>query len=144
MTNNYSIACTLLIDDDKVINFYNEKIVNRHNDFGQVTSVNSGQNALDYLKDASNGLIAKPDLIFLDINMPAMNGWEFIEEFNKIDSNFTSSIKVILLTTSNNPDDFKRSKTIKIVSDFINKPLTADILDHVKENHYILASSKKT
>lgn len=143
MKNNYSINCTLLIDDDKVINFYNEKIVNRHDDFGQVTSVNSGQNALDYLKDSMDGLIAKPDLIFLDINMPAMNGWEFIEEFNKLDLEFTSSIKVVLLTTSNNPDDFERSKTIETISDFINKPLSSDILDNVKQKHYILSSSKK-
>ena len=138
MNNDYSINCTLLIDDDKVINFYNEKIVNRHIDFGQVTSVNSGQNALDYLNDAMKGLIAKPNLIFLDINMPAMNGWEFLEEFSKLDIDYTSSIKVILLTTSNNPDDFERSKSIETISDFINKPLSSDILDNVKQNHYVL------
>ncbi|WP_452221254.1 response regulator [Lacinutrix salivirga] len=143
MKSNYSINCTLLIDDDKVINFYNEKIVNRHEDFGQVVSVNSGKNALDYLKDAMNGLIVKPDLIFLDINMPAMNGWEFIEEFKKLDPDFTNSIKVIFLTTSNNPDDFRRSKTIETIADFINKPLSSNILDKVKHNHYTLKHSSR-
>lgn len=137
MKINYPIACTLLIDDDKVINFYNEKIINKHKDFGEVVSVNSGKSALEYLQNAKNGLILKPDLIFLDINMPAMNGWEFIEEYNKLEESFTQSIKIILLTTSNNPDDYKRSKTIDIISDFINKPLSSSILDHVKNNYNV-------
>ncbi|QXP59267.1 two-component system response regulator [Olleya sp. HaHaR_3_96] len=133
---NPPINFTLLIDDDKVINFYNEKIVNKHQDFINVVAVNSGMKALEYLNNAILGLTKKPNLIFLDINMPAMNGWEFIEEYDKLDKAFTSSIKIILLTTSNNPDDFERYKTIDLLEDFINKPLSDSLLTNLIESHY--------
>jgi CheY-like chemotaxis protein len=136
MQINFPVNFTLLIDDDKVINFYNEKIVNKHDDFNQVLSINSALKALKYLEDAYNGLATKPNLIFLDINMPAMNGWEFIEEYNKLDKDFISSIKIVLLTTSNNPDDYKRFKTIDLLEDFINKPLSASLLTTLIESHY--------
>ena len=79
--------------------------------------------------DAIKGETIKPNLIFLDINMPAMNGWEFIEEFKKLDPVFTEDIKIVLLTTSNNPEDFERSKQIELVSEYINKPLSKEILE---------------
>lgn len=129
MVNSKSHLCTLLIDDDKVINYYNQKVINKHSNFGEVISVNSGKNGLTYLLDAIKGEAIKPNLIFLDINMPAMNGWEFIEEFKKLDPVFTEDIKIVLLTTSNNPEDFERSKQIELVSEYINKPLSKEILE---------------
>jgi len=134
MPSNSPINFTLLIDDDKLINFYNTKIVNKHLSFNNVTSVNSGKSALDYLKLAQEGNAIKPDIIFLDLNMPAMNGWEFLEEYKKIDANFIKDIKIVILTTSSNPDDYKKSKFNVHVNDFINKPLTIDILDELLLN----------
>jgi len=130
------LGCVLLIDDDRLTSFYNEKIVNKHNAFKEVVSVNSGANALDYLKNAIEGKVIKPELIFLDINMPAMNGWEFLKEFNNLDKTFINSIKVILLTTSSNPDDYTRSKENDLVDDFINKPLSISVLSDVLTSHY--------
>ncbi|WP_397363034.1 response regulator [Olleya sp. R77988] len=130
------IKCVLLIDDDKVTNFYNTKIVNKHKNFKEVIATTSGEMALEYLKEAKLGLCLKPNLIFLDINMPAMNGWEFVVEFNKLDKDFINDIKLVMLTTSNNPDDFERSKQIISIDDFINKPLSTDLLTNLLENHY--------
>ena len=84
---------------------------------------------------------SQPDLIFLDINMPGMNGWEFLEEYNKLDKEIQSRVMVIMLTTSDNPDDSMRAKTWGFVSDYITKPLTKerlkDIIDaHFKEQYY--------
>lgn len=132
----HKIKCILLIDDDKVTNFYNKKIVKKHNQFENIVAVTSGEDALNYIKNAKKGLCIKPNLIFLDINMPAMNGWEFIEQYNKLDNAFTQDIKLVMLTTSNNPDDLKRSKTIETVDDFINKPLSTDILSDLIKSHY--------
>lgn len=126
-----SITSTLLIDDDKFTSFYNEKIVKKHNQFGEIISVNSGKAAIAYLEDAIKGEALKPDVIFLDINMPAMNGWEFIEVYRKLDVEFTNTIKIIMLTTSSNPKDKERSQTINEITNYINKPLSLPILDDI-------------
>ncbi len=131
-----SVNCVLLIDDDKATNFFNERVVNRHQGFHQVNTVQSGLAALEYLRDVGKDSIIKPDLIFLDINMPAMNGWEFLIEFSKLDHSVTNGIKVILLSTSSNPDDVKESAKNHSVDDFINKPLSLDLLDNVLQNHF--------
>ncbi|MDO7137230.1 response regulator [Algibacter lectus] len=120
---------TLLIDDDKFTNFYNEKIVKKHNTFNSIRSVNSGADALAYLQKAMDGLVEKPEVIFLDINMPAMNGWEFIEEYSKLDKEFTSSIKIIMLTTSSNPNDQEKARASCFINGYINKPLSVTLLD---------------
>ncbi|OEJ98490.1 hypothetical protein A8C32_04560 [Flavivirga aquatica] len=131
-----TIKCALLIDDDRFTNFYNTKIVKRHEEFKDVIAVTSGQAGLNYLVEASKDLCAKPDLIFLDINMPVMNGWEFVLEYNKLDKTFTEDIKLVMLTTSNNPDDFERSKKISTVNNYINKPLSVGLLANLLGDHY--------
>ena len=131
-----SVNCVLLVDDDKATNFFNERVVTRHNGFDQVNTVQSGLAALEYLSAVEKDEATKPDLIFLDINMPAMNGWEFLVEFEKLDHRFTKGIKVILLSTSSNPDDVLASAKNHNVEDFINKPLSPDLLDSVLRNHF--------
>lgn len=131
-----SITCVLLIDDDRAINFFNERVVTKHNSFDNVNTVQSGKAALEYLANVENELAIKPDLIFLDINMPAMNGWEFLIEFAKLKKSLTAGIKVILLSTSSNPDDVNESIKNHSVDDFINKPLSLDLLDNVIKKHF--------
>ncbi|WP_103071319.1 response regulator [Aquimarina sediminis] len=133
---NALVNCVLLIDDDKATNFFNERVVTRHKDFCQVNTVQSGLAALDYLNAVEKNTAIKPDLIFLDINMPAMNGWEFLVEFSKLNPGITKDIKIILLSTSSNPDDVRESAKNHSVDDFINKPLSLDLLDNVLRNHF--------
>ena len=126
----------LFIDDDKVTNFYNRKIVNKYQKVKNVISVNSGKSALDYLINTVTKDAIIPDLIFLDINMPGMSGWEFLEEYKKIDTKITKDIKVILLTTSSNNEDYERSKQIHIIDGYINKPLSVNLLEEIVKEHY--------
>ncbi len=130
------VNCVLLIDDDKATNFFNERVVTKHEGFQQVYTVQSGLAALEYLNAVENNAATKPDLIFLDINMPAMNGWEFLIEFSKLDQRLTEGIKVILLSTSSNPDDVRESAKNHSVDDFINKPLSLNLLDNVLRDHF--------
>ena len=133
---NTLVDCVLLIDDDKATNFFNKRVVTKHKGFGEVNTVQSGMAALEYLISVGDNKATKPDLIFLDINMPAMNGWEFLTEFSKLDSKITRDIKIILLSTSSNPDEVIASSKNHSVDDFINKPLSLNLLDDVLENHF--------
>ncbi|WP_271782721.1 response regulator [Aquimarina algiphila] len=133
---NTLVECVLLIDDDRATNFFNERVVAKHSAFHKVNTAQSGMAALEYLNNVAQNTATKPNLIFLDINMPAMNGWEFLIEFSKLDEQIREGIKVILLSTSSNPDDVRASAKNHSVDDFINKPLSLDLLDNVLENHF--------
>jgi len=133
---NNIVTCSLLIDDDKATNFFNKYLLLKHNAFENINVIQSAKDALEYLKNNYQQLDTKPELIFLDINMPAMNGWEFLIEFSKLDPNLIDGIKVILLSTSSNPDDVKESAKNHSVDDFINKPLSRGLLDDVLKDHF--------
>lgn len=113
------LNCILLIDDDEPTNFLNKMTLEQSGCTRQIQIAQSGQEALDYLREA----IPRPDLIFLDINMPAMDGWEFLEKYRKLPPARKADIVLIMLTTSLNPDDELRTRAIPEVSGFENKPL---------------------
>lgn len=131
----------LLIDDDKAVNFFNQHVVIKHNSFEHIKTVQSGQEGLEFLSKVKLGEAPKPDLIFLDINMPAMNGWEFLDEYEKMCSDFRKDIKVIILSSSSNPEHVNKTIQNYKVIDFINKPLSFDILDNVLKVYNNLLSS---
>ena len=125
------LNCIMLIDDNKIDNFFHERVIKKADAAKTIVSVESGEEALDYLKKVNGN--PRPDLIFLDINMPGMNGWEFLEQYKQLDKSLQSGMVVVMLSTSQNPDDHEMAKTHGILSDFKTKPLTkemlADILD---------------
>lgn len=121
----------LLIDDDKAVNFFNERVVVGHSEFEHVKTVQSGKDGLLFLDQVVSGEEVKPDIIFLDINMPAMNGWEFLDHYEQLNADFRSDIQVIILSSSSNPEHVKKSIVNYKVRDFINKPLSFNILDGV-------------
>ncbi|WP_062057597.1 response regulator [Aquimarina longa] len=133
---NIQVNCVLLVDDDKATNFFNERVVTKHENFCKVYTVQSGKVALEYLSAVEKNEAIKPNLIFLDINMPAMNGWEFLVEFSKLNHELTEGIKIILLSTSSNPDDVMASAKNHSVDDFINKPLSLELLDDILIKHF--------
>ncbi|HEV2354725.1 MAG TPA: response regulator [Puia sp.] len=116
------LNCVLLIDDDEPTNYLNKKTLERSGCVRHIRVETSGQAALDYLRgDAADNI--RPDLIFLDINMPAMDGWEFLDCYRALPPEKKADTILIMLTTSLNPDDPKRSLTIPEVSGFGQKPL---------------------
>lgn len=130
------LKCILLIDDEEVDNFIHEKVIKNSGCTEKIVVVDGGQPALDYLVAAKDGNHPMPDLIFLDINMPGMDGWEFIEAYRQLNKAEDEHVIIAMLTTSLNPDDAEKAKTIKEIKDFINKPLTTDILQEILKKHW--------
>ena len=122
----------LLIDDDDTVNFISKKLIEKSGLANEIVARNSVLEALDVLKsEAKAGTL--PELIFVDINMPEMDGWGFIENFSKIDSAITAT-KIILLTSLINPADIERSQNIVAISAMKEKPVTIDMLDQIERD----------
>ncbi len=114
----------LLIDDDYATNEYHKIIINSTSICNDLVVFQYADEALEWLKSIEENEF--PSLIFLDINMPRMNGFEFLDEYEKEFSKSVSSV-IVMLTTSINPNDREKSKNYNIEG-FINKPLTAELL----------------
>ena len=124
----------MLVDDEEASNFLNQVIIRQSKLASSVIAYEESPIALNKLKE----IIGKgdpPELVFLDINMPQMNGWEFIEEFEKIAGNDTPT-KIIMLTSSINPKDEERASTLPHVAEFRSKPLTAEMLMEIIKNQF--------
>jgi CheY-like chemotaxis protein len=127
------IKTVLIIDDDEPTTFINKKIIQNSGLIESIHIAYSGQEALNFLSLTNNQVDETPipDLILLDINMPAMDGWEFLTEYKKIKNTQTQTIVIVMLTTSLNPDDEIKAKEIKEVYGFKNKPLTKQMLEEI-------------
>ena len=123
----------LLVDDDEATNFLNQRVIRKAEIDAEVQVAHNGKEALEYLtntgKFKSHAPLPAAGLIFLDINMPGMNGWEFLNEYKKLPEEQTRKIKILMLTTSINPDEEKKAVDIPEVKGFIHKPLTAEKLE---------------
>jgi len=117
----------LLIDDNYIDNFVTRRILESSN-FAEHIVVS--QSAMDAIKSLRSGAV-KPDVIFLDIRMPQMGGFEFLQEYDKIDIEDKQSIKIFMLSSSLDPTDMKKSGTNKYITQFIHKPLTQKALDEI-------------
>ncbi|WEK37227.1 MAG: response regulator [Candidatus Pseudobacter hemicellulosilyticus] len=126
------LKCILLIDDDDPTNFLNRHVLERVNCTDRIQVVQSGQEALEYLSSNAN----RPDLIFLDINMPGMDGWEFLEKYRMLHRPGSNNSIMVMLTTSLNPDDAQRANNIPEVDGYENKPLNDVLLDKILNNFF--------
>jgi CheY-like chemotaxis protein len=132
------LNCVLLIDDDEATNFFHRIIIEEEWPDLHIQAVPSAKEGLDFL--LSRGAYSnqpKPGIIFLDINMPAMSGWDFLEEYNDLSKDIHDCAVVSLLTTSLNPDDEEKAKSIPVVKEFVHKPLTPEVFWKVVDEHFI-------
>jgi len=127
------IQRVMLVDDNDTDNFISKRIIEITNFASEVEIKNSGKAALDYLKNHKNNLDKLPDLIFLDINMPIVDGFVFLYEFEKFNNIIRNKCKVIILSSSDNQRDIDKIVNNNYVIKFITKPLTENALFEIKQ-----------
>jgi CheY-like chemotaxis protein len=127
----------LLVEDDEATNFISQMVIKKLDCANHVQVAWNGTDALDYLKQCGESASAAPELILLDINMPGLNGWEFLDEYCKMKEEEKAKVVVVMLSTSQNPDDRLRAARNPHVAGFKNKPLTPKLLEEIISQHFI-------
>lgn len=130
------LNCIMLIDDDPYDNFFHEREIKKAGLANSVVTIDSAIKALEYLKSMKENRQIQPELIFLDINMPMMDGWEFLMEFSQMDKVLQSEVMIMILTTSNNTTDKFRAKAWSFVSGYLTKPLTKEIITDIHKTYF--------
>lgn len=119
----------IIVEDDPISRLLIKSLVNKNYEVDQSDTFLNGLEALNYIKENIESNQNLPDLILLDINMPVMDGWEFLEEISQIEK--VRNIPVVMLTSSIDSEDEAKSKTFKNVIGYYYKPLNKDNLNKI-------------
>ena len=135
------VNCILLIDDNPDDNFFHKIAITAADVCNHIKVAYDGVEALEYLikcgeVNQPSDDYPIPDLIYLDINMPRMNGFEFLKEYEKSDEGIKSKVVIVMLTTSLNSDDRKKALGFNDVTEFQNKPLTVEGVQEIAEKYF--------
>ena len=124
-----------LIDDDPVFVYLTKKIICSVNGGCEIREFADGELAIERLKQICDDNTSLPDIIFVDLSMPVMDGWEFLNEYDLLRPKLSKPIELFIVSSSISPQEVERSKTYAAVSDFLIKPVAkgkiAEILSHV-------------
>jgi CheY-like chemotaxis protein len=130
METKYKYRSILLIDDNEMDNFINQKMIGALNITEHIYTHNGARSAIEFLKNVEKispgNAEALPEVIFLDIDMPLMDGFAFLDEFDKMKEETKQHCKIIMLTSSINPYDINKSKKYDYVKKYIRKPLSEE------------------
>jgi CheY-like chemotaxis protein len=127
----------LLIDDDPVFVYLMRRIINSTSYTCEINEFTDGELAINYLNGIRDKDELLPDLIFLDLSMPVMDGWEFLKEYSQLRPAIKKDITLFIVSSSISPKEVERAKTFRAVSDFLIKPLgkakVIEIIDNLIE-----------
>lgn len=121
----------MLVDDNEIDNIINEKIIEGNSFANEILVFQTGQEALDFLTSNQASDDKLPEIIFLDINMPIMDGFQFLEQFEQMSENVLAKCKIIMLSSSISPKDIDRAASSKFVKKYLNKPLNSRYLEAI-------------
>ena len=124
----YKYNKALLIDDNFIDNMINEKILRTCDFAEEIIIKQSCESAINYLHDLDKNNENLPEVIFLDIRMPVKTGFDFLVEFQEIQTPNKQNVKIVMLSSSLDPNDHKKVIEFNNVTDFLGKPLTIDLL----------------
>jgi CheY-like chemotaxis protein len=127
------INTILLVDDDEALNFLNKRLFIKSEFTASLKQLYNGAEAIREIITLNNSLSNEDVvLVFLDLNMPILDGWGFLEEFKKINYAINFSVNIYILSSSINPCDIEKSKQNIFVKDYICKPLTSEKIIEIK------------
>ncbi|MEG3655774.1 response regulator [Arenibacter palladensis] len=121
--NNLSF---LLIDDDEIFQFIMKNTIAEISPDIKIKFFSDGEKGIDFLKQNLGAATNLPDIILLDVNMPFMDGWEFLNEYKSLQTEIKKDINIYLLTSSNNPSDIAVAKEISELSGYLVKPISKE------------------
>lgn len=122
------IDTVCVVDDDDIYQFTVKYEIERTQLVDHIKFFSDGEQAIHFLETASDNPSQLPDIVFLDINMPIMDGWDFLEEFAQLKPKLGKKITIYMVSSSNNEKDMERARQITEVADYIIKPVTREKL----------------
>ncbi|MBC7451776.1 MAG: response regulator [Cytophagales bacterium] len=112
-----------IVDDDEIFQFITRKSFERLNRSDNILIFSNGEEAIHYIQDAHDIDKPIPDIIFLDINMPVMDGWDFMDQFAKVDLYGEKAPDIYMVSSSIDDKDLHKAKSLSMVKDYITKPI---------------------
>lgn len=125
------VKSVLLLDDNYATNYLHKKFLEKSDCTESILEFRSGIDALNYLKQPD---VLIPDFLFIDINMPVMDAWEFLDYYTELDEKCKTSV-VILLSTSLSPSDKEKASVSPIIKQVVLKPLKPDIIEELIQKY---------
>jgi YesN/AraC family two-component response regulator len=117
-----------IIDDDPIYVFGMKKLISVNNICNSILVFNNGHEAIQYLTSNQNKV---PDVILLDINMPIMDGWDFLNEFSNIKNNLSKNVTIHMVSSSIDPNDIEKAKGYQEISEYLVKPVKSQDLKRI-------------
>ncbi len=120
-----------IIDDNDLFVFLTKKIIALSGVVDAVSVFDNGLDALNFFKENHLNDELIPEVVFLDLSMPIMDGWQFLERYKLINPDALSNVKIYIITSSISPDDIARAKAIDVVTDFLIKPINKEKITEI-------------
>src|SRR5690348_9368550 len=129
----YKVSTAGIIDDDQIYQLVMKRTIEQSGMVKNIMQFYDGEEAIGYFKEKYESIEVLPELILLDINMPYMNGWQFLDEFIKIGFKKEYKLTIFIVTSSTTAEDMKRAKEYSIVTGYHVKPVTKDKFEEMMQ-----------